>query len=313
MAILPFTFADGSQLDVIGASVLGADHQKKLRNNQDAFGWGYLNNPPAFVAIVADGCTNEDWGANEVGANTAVEVIKSSILQAIKYGKYPLLKNYDPASHQRFVKFWNAVADNFTNIFGEKLLSPMINPESKNTGFASLIKLYGLFTINGVLITNETFDFFSIGDGVLAANGQVFEFGKVYHSKPPFIMYRTVRNMVSFDKSDLEFKHRLRASDTELENFLIGTDGVSHLIEAAEKKIPDPTSDEKVGPLSQFWTEDIYFTAKNALSAKLTRINSEAKVARLDTIKGEPIARLEIHPGLLPDDTTLIVGRRIKR
>jgi hypothetical protein len=59
-----------------------------------------------------------------------------------------------------------------------------------------------------------------------------------------------------------------------------------------------------VGPLSQFWTDDRYFANPDALRRRLTLINRESVRADFES------RRLVRTPGLLPDDTTVVVLRR---
>ena len=88
----------------------------------------------------------------------------------------------------------------------------------------------------------------------------------------------------------------------ELETFLIGSDGVLDLRDATDQTLPG--SSEQIGPLSQFWSEDRYFT-KSGIRKRLARMQSR----QLNhSLPGGPIDE-----GRLRDDTTLIVGRRIKK
>jgi hypothetical protein len=87
----------------------------------------------------------------------------------------------------------------------------------------------------------------------------------------------------------------------ELHSFLLGTDGVCDLMQSAESHMPGKT--EKVGPLSQFWQEERFFCNPDMVRRRL------AGIARDVTTRSEAGIRKEA--GLLTDDTTLIVGRRI--
>ena len=63
--------------------------------------------------------------------------------------------------------------------------------------------------------------------------------------------------------------------------------------------------DELVGPLSQFWSEDRYFKNRDMLRRRLTIANRDVTRADWDE------RALIIEHGLLPDDTTIITGRRV--
>jgi hypothetical protein len=81
----------------------------------------------------------------------------------------------------------------------------------------------------------------------------------------------------------------------ELDHFLLGSDGLLDLRRAAETPIPN--GEGVVGPLSQFWTEGRFFKNADNVRRRLRIINGGVDAGPKD--------------GLLTDDTTLVVGRRI--
>ncbi len=83
---------------------------------------------------------------------------------------------------------------------------------------------------------------------------------------------------------------------------MVGTDGVTDLIDHSDKCLPGKPV--KLGDISQFWTDDRYYSNPE-ITNRLLRLANTSKV-RFDPVTGD---RTNI-PGILPDDTTLIVGRR---
>jgi len=301
---VPFTLRDGSHFEIAGGSITGTSHIKNFRNNQDAFTWDWVEvDNPAFVAVIADGCTNKGYGASEVGANLAVEAITLSLLSKLKDNPFSL--------HPAGTKFWGQIQK-----INEQVLKKHTNYMGRT--LISAIKKYALYTINGVMITKDLVIFFSIGDGVYALNGEVKTFGEEYQNKPPYLAYNLIKNQVSFSKKELGFSlNKYVVLDTvsgkepdQFDSFMIGSDGVIDLIKAKDALIPG--TNNPVGEISQFWTDDQYFDQKFALQTKLKLINRETQKPILDKMDGEPYARIEKSPGLLPDDTTIIVGRKIK-
>ncbi|HYO59179.1 protein phosphatase 2C domain-containing protein [Archangium sp.] len=144
-----------------------------------------------------------------------------------------------------------------------------------------------LFTVVGAVVTPEHTLVFSAGDGLWALNGEVHRLGPFPNNAPPYLAYGLLKPGAVSLKA-----HALR-STAEVDSLLLGTDGVSDLAGLAE-----------VGPLSQFWSEDRYFSNPDALRRRLSLLNRES--VRADF----PARRLERVPGLLSDDTTLVVLRR---
>ena len=98
------------------------------------------------------------------------------------------------------------------------------------------------------------------------------------------------------------FKTYWEGRPEEVRNLLIGTDGVDDFYLAADRCMPGKS--EHVGPLSQFWHDERYFTNPRAIRGCLKQVNRT--VLQIDPEQKR--TREEI--GLLPDDTTFIVIRR---
>ena len=102
----------------------------------------------------------------------------------------------------------------------------------------------------------------------------------------------------------MQWEIQAQLPTAEVENLLIGTDGVNDLIAAQAKCLP--SKEETVGYLSQFWQDDRYFRNPDMIRRRLSLINRQ-------TIKPDwQNQRLRQQQGLLPDDTTLLVLRKAR-
>jgi hypothetical protein len=151
-----------------------------------------------------------------------------------------------------------------------------------------------LFTAVAAVITKEKAVFAALGDGVVIVNGERQTLGPFPNNMPPYLAYRLVPSQMPSDL--LQFKVLKEISTKELDNFLIGSDGVDDLIAAEEKHLPGITMGV-VGDLDTLWSDDRYFKNSDALRRRLTLVNGGID---------------RKHQGYLKDDTTIVVGRRIR-
>jgi hypothetical protein len=273
-ASLPIAF------DIAGGSVRGRRHEKTGANNQDAFAW--RNTDGTIIAVVCDGCgssRNSEVGA-KLGARMTVEALRAWL---------PVLSNTPAATVLEQARL------HLLGQFGE-LVKTMGNDPLKT------ILNYFLFTIVGTVITPEKVIAFTHGDGVLAVND---DYANLTYpdNAPPYLTYDLIRE--ALDPSihgHLIFRMHWEGRPEEVRNLLIGTDGVNDFHLAADRCIPGKS--ERVGPLSQFWHDDQYFTNPRRIRRCLKQVNRTVLQVHSDQKR----TRKKI--GLLPDDTTFIVVRR---
>ena len=179
--------------------------------------------------------------------------------------------------------FWDILK---TNLF-QKLIDIVAIANDAQESVMEFVNDYLLFTIVGAVITaNETMTF-SMGDGAIAVNGKLTQIPAYPDNAPPYLSYGLYRpDAVSFEICD-------RLATSEVESILIATDGIDDLI--------------AVEDVSQFWQEDKYFKNPDAIRRKLSMLNREE--IKPDWTKRELVKR----SGILSDDTTLIVIRRISQ
>jgi hypothetical protein len=112
--------------------------------------------------------------------------------------------------------------------------------------------------------------------------------------------YQAARERVN--KLALQTAIRNAWGDSELNSFLIGTDGVDDLIGSESLTVPGKT--ETVGNIRRWWEEDRFFRNPDQVRRTLTLANQE-------TLSFDWLERThQKRSGLLKDDTTLIAGRR---
>lgn len=266
-------------------SVIGRDHIHDGRNNQDAF--HILEDSDFLVAVVCDGCG--DASRSEVGAVIGSRFVTQAISRHVKRnpeGQSQLLA---------YPEFWLAVRE-------DVLAQLRVLALQMGDSLSEVMATHFLFTIVGVLITPEISVFFSLGDGTIFVNGERYHLGPYPNNAPPYLGYGLVETTQEYEPSALRFRVVLALPTDDLKTFLIGTDGVDDLINAEGKNLPG--RQEPVGQINQLWRDDRFFNNRVALTRRLNLLNAEARVPDWDR------RAIEKHPGLLHDDTTIVVGRR---
>ncbi len=268
-----------ADFELAGGGTLGRDHRLGFRNYQDAYIIQRYEN--CTIAIVTDGCSSgSEPGSshNEVGAR-----LGALILASVLYGEVCRVETHtwDPGLSWSNVTWQTELK--LSRVIG------MLGPDIKKN-----IQDYFLFSLNGALLTADTAYFFSLGDGIIFVNGKVYEAGP-RNNTPPYLAYRLV-NAEGFVAEDLEIQVLETLPLAALDNFLIGCDGLLDLMKANGKKLPG--LDSTFPGIERFWEEDRFFSGNPDIVSRQLRLISR------DWPKQHPEA------GLLPDDTTLVAGRR---
>lgn len=283
--------------EIAFGSIVGTDHTKVFKNNQDAY--AYKQGSNYIVACVADGCSAGIF--SEFGARFAVNFFVNSvsnILQSLSD------KELDCLAEKEYVSF-----PFFDKIRLDMLSSIRVLANSIGNDLNKIISDFFLFTLVAVLITPFGTDIVSIGDGYAAINGEEFDIDipvsqdSSLMNAPPYMVYNLVHSKL-YEKENKSLNFRLikGVKTTQLDSLLIATDGVSKWSEIQDLNIP--AKSELVGPLSKFWTDDKYFSNQDLLRRKLFLMNNPK--IRLDR-ENDCIQK---YSGLLNDDTTIIAIRR---
>jgi len=269
---------------VVQGTITGKYHLSIGKNNQDASQVRYGN---GVVAVVCDGCGSSEH--SEVGAQLGAHLIAEKLITL----NTDVIEE-DPENPIEF----EMELDNIKRSIVWKIME--IANAMKGSTF-NIIQDYFLFTCIAAIIREKYTTIISIGDGTVAVNGDVKRLGPFENNAPPYIAYNAIKECVKLN-DDCGFKIVKIVPTSEVETILIGTDGLDDLEDAENKKIPG--KDEMVGPLSQFWKNDLYFRNPHAINRRLTLINRTH--IKLDKY-GQGIRR---EMGHLRDDTTMIVIRR---
>lgn len=257
--------------DIAAASVIGREHLRAARNNQDAFCFDSC--AQGIAAVVADGCGSGAF--SELGAQAGARQVVASALRLLRHG--------EPVASAAFLSLLRESSLEFLRQLAHSL---------GRDGLQECL----LFTLVGAVVTPSHTLVFSAGDGVWALNGHVQTLGPFPGNAPPYLAYGLLPD------SAVPLVRDAFVPTSEVESLLLGTDGVGDLARLAEHLVPE--RDEPVGPLSQFWSEPRYFRNPDALRRRLALLSRES-------VRVEPVShRLVRTPGLLADDTTLVVLRR---
>lgn len=259
------------------ASIIGRDHRNinVHKNNQD--GLSVIRSSSCTVAVIADGCGSS--AHSEVGAKIGARVAAESISRLM-------------AEHGSVD--WRQVLRETLSCISQLSIQ-------MGGSFRQIVQDYFLFTMVGVLLEPKTATFFALGDGVVVVNGEVTVLGPFPNNQPPYAGYKLLDQPLVPGSSETGNDQGIQLIGSyeieQLEHFLIGSDGVNDLINVQSQDLPG--MNELVGPLDQFWQEKYFDPTKPDLLARRLRL-----IGR-DWPKKDPEA------GLLPDDTTMIVGRRM--
>ncbi len=304
---------------VPGTAHLGLGTVLIGKNNQDAFLFTQQNSaepvrwpPEPLICLVSDGVSSAVDA--EVGSKLAVRLYYTTLSREFNRARAVLAEakkqGHKLESDPLPAAFWARVDNNALAPLSTLMMA--LGPDDES--FRRTLRELFIFTLIGVLHTEEfgTWIFGPKGsDGVFAVNGEVVVREPQLGNKPISPCYRFVPNEFQ-DQPELmnTVVHRY-VPPGKLDNFLIGTDGLVHYMSAVGKKMPGRT--ELVCPLQNLWnnddfykddTLDLYFRQINNESCRMIKPKPEEEAA------GKK-ARMVREPGLLLDDTTLIVGKRI--
>lgn len=264
------------------ATFAGCAHDRLRGNNQDAV--RVHRCPCCIIAAVTDGCgssAHSEYGAR-FGANFLVGHIKLML---------------DGRDDHRLIEwpdltlcYLEAVEREVTSIFGV--------PQEE---FDKFVEDHFLHTTAVAVITPQWAAFARFGDTHLTVNGVTYQSRKYPGNAPPFIASRLLRDqrraVARYVPEELEFQVVRILPTSELQHFLIGSDGVDQIDQHAGDRLPG--RDRLVGGLDQFWTNPAY--------------QQDTKLAMQLGLIGKPYPGSRDQPavpGLLDDDTTLVVGVR---
>lgn len=274
----------GPCFEAAGGSVRGTRHRHGDGNAQDAFHWEARGG--LAVAVVTDGCSSgrhSEVGA-KLGARLLAEAFFAECAERERVGAEP--GGGGGAGLLRGVQ---------QRLFGLVLgVMGAMSGRSHET-----LADWFLFAATAAFCTPDRIVVACFGDGVAALNGEVRVVGSE-DNRPRYPLYGVLGDPEPAIACPGELLWDVPAA--EVETLLLGTDGVADLVAAAARTLPG--TGEAVGGLDRFWSDDRYFGNPDAVRRRLARINRDHQRIDWDA------RSVHREPGLLPDDTTLLVLRR---
>ena len=282
--------------EVASGSIVGVDHRGRGNvltgiNNQDAV----FTSQSADLTLIAEADGNSSCSDSEVGAKLAVAMLGNSVTAHFKLLNFALEKEDDRALNE----FWRRVKQDM--LTGLHNLAKTLGPSLSAT-----VQKYFIFTLVGAIVTQTKSLVFSLGDGMYCVNGLWYTIGPYANNTPPALGY-CLSGSTAFDTNspELEFKTQMIMPTESVDWIVVGSDGVKELIAAQSRNIPG--KDELVGPISQVWTNDLFFQNPDGLRRRLSLMNRTfMRIKR----EGGTIVEADIENGLFADDVTLAVARR---
>jgi len=260
-----------SNFQYAGGSWIGRKHRIEGRNNQDS--WTIVETDGLMIGVIADGCSTT--AHSELGSRLGANIVAESVRFAYGSGQRPI-------NWQRLQLHILAQLDSIVTSMGGDYLQT--------------VQDHFFFTFVGCIIDRTQAIFFAFGDGSIVINGVVHALGPFPNNAPPYLGYCLLGDAVNMDPELLVLRPVIKFPDvSELNSFMLASDGIDDLI--ISRDLLRPGLKVPVGPIDQFWTDDICFSNKIEVTRRLKLISRDF-----------PEKNPEF--GHLSDDTTLIVGRR---
>lgn len=224
-------------LSVWAGSIIGREHVRLRKNNQDASSFSRENG--ALIAVVADGCSSER--ASEVGARLGAEWIAANghrILRGLRGARPEIIAE---AIARALVRYLASVVS-----------------ELPPSALADLL----LFTLLVAVVEEERVFIFGVGDGAFAINGELH---RMHFAAPPYLAYRLAEELSgSFPAELLRPVLHYVGLTSELDSLVIGTDGLLDLDAASFQQL--------IGEPAYFHNDTLLHKKLAALSESTKRL-----------------------------------------
>ena len=233
---------------VAAASVIGANHLRTYRNNQD--GICLQAGEDLLVAVVTDGCSSAP--SSEVGARLGARWLGEWIPRYLDLARTPdeLLEN---------------VRAGLADFLRKTAL--LLRPEPDE--LAHTLEEFFLFTYLAAVLQPERTLVFGQGDGVVSVNGAVKVIDSGPDNAPPYPAYALVREALRGDPGSLLPVLHHEGPTSEVSSLLIATDGAAELVARAKEPL---SSGEVPGGLEQFESGAALLEDPTVLQKRLTML-----------------------------------------
>jgi len=270
----------------LSGTTTGIQHIRTGKNNQDSF--GLWSDKDFLIGIVADGCGSSKH--SEVGAKIGMELLKSEMIKLLPA---LLSQEINRSMFQAFLE----------RIYRDTLSQIRVLANAMDSDIIRIISDYFLFTAIVCLILPKVTIIFSIGDGAYMINEKLYPLGFFPGNKPPYLCYGLFNPAtVNMPVDQLQFQINFFGNTEDVDSICIATDGIMDLFDANNDY--QPIAQNRVEPMINIINDDDFFQNPDNLRRWLSLLNKEKR--NIDWAKQS----LMIEPGLLMDDTTLIMMKR---
>lgn len=157
------------------ASVLGADHARVGRNNQDAAaGWAEGRRG---VAVVCDGCGSAPY--SELGARVVARTLVAAMARRLRRGADPAREEPWAEARAELV----ATLGHLGRAWATQLAPPEEAPAPAD------VEAHLLCTVVAAAVTEERAAIWALGDGAFVLGGHLHVLGPFEDNAPPYLAY----------------------------------------------------------------------------------------------------------------------------
>jgi len=269
---------------ITGGSIPGTDHtlpgSPGWKNNQDAF--HLVSTDTMTLGIISDGCG--EGTSSEVGSKLCVRILGSLVTKLLPKYIQTLSGSFEKDKEPYF----------FTRIREDLISELRVLANQMGDSLTDTVINYFSFTIVGILITDEWVFTFSIGDGFIQVNNIKKSLGPFPNNEPPYIGSALIGDVFPFCVD--------RYRTVDIEQVLIASDGIDHLIEAVGTK--NPNGRWELENPDSFLTDPLFLKKGDAIRGRLAIYNTEHAVCENGS--------MFIKKGKLKDDITIVIVKRIQ-
>ncbi len=221
----------GQRYCVSAGSVLGREHARTGRNNQD--GVAVRVGEEGLVAVVTDGCSAGRY--SEVGARLGAAYLAEHGMRCLRRG--------DHADEDLPSELCAGLLD---------YLRALVDPLGSDAARSATVQDFLLFGFLCLIIDGERALLFGIGDGVYSLDGVTTVLDPGPDNAPRYLAYGLLdRSALAGPRPSTSASVHLRASSQALRSIVLGTDGLVDLLAPA----PPLRDGQPQGDLGQFERE----------------------------------------------------------
>lgn len=194
---------------IVKGSVVGREHMRTWRNNQDAMQSGELsiNKRQYLYGVVADGCS--EGRHSEVGAKLLAEWINREL---------PMILSTGVSTEDAVQTLYRRAIDYLTGI----VRTTVVGTSEQMVEF---VRNYLLCTIVGFVVDEQECYIFSAGDGLVVINDEMIRIDQ--DNKPIYLGYHVIPRSCLQDAGELPTGFKVMRIKTEmLQRLMISTDGM---------------------------------------------------------------------------------------